>query len=106
MVALLPFPVEAESFAHAIRKFQRNIGNKKASHIESTLQELVDHVAATEPINLPLYNVTRRKTRAATSAFSCFYNSSWLTDTNKFPKTVTRFEELIADSQTMDSAFQ
>lgn len=105
-MVFLPLPVEAKSLACVIREFQHNTGNKKASHIKSTLQELVNYVAATEPINLLLLNIPKRKTRAAVSASSRFYNSSWLTDTDKFPEAVAHFKELIADSQTMDSFLQ
>lgn len=105
-MVFLPFPAEAKSLARAIRKFQYDTGNKKASRIESTLQELVDHIDATEPINLPLRNITRKKTRTAASASSYFYDSSWFIDTGKFPEAIARFEELIADSRTMDSALQ
>lgn len=105
----MAFPLlsaEAKSLAHAIHKFLRKTGNKKASHIKSTLQKLVNCIAATEAINSPLLNILKRKTKAAESAFSRFYNSSWLTDTDKFCTIVTRFEELIANSQIMDSFFQ
>ena len=105
-MAFLSLPAEAESLACAIHEFQHDISNKKASHIESTLQELVDRVAATEPINSPLLDVPKKKTRAAASASSRFYNSSWLTDTDKFPEAVARFKELIANSQVMDSSLQ
>lgn len=105
-MTFLPLPAEAKSLARAIRKFQRDTGNKKASCIESTMQELVNRVAATEPINLPFRDVTRRKTRAAAFASSHFYDSFWLTDTDKFLEAVARFEELIADSRTIDSTLQ
>ncbi len=105
-MALLSLPAEAESLARAIREFQRNTGHKKASRIESILQELVNRVAATEPVNPPRLDVPKRKTRAASSASSCFYNSSWLTNTDKFPEAVARFAEIIADSHTMDFSLQ
>lgn len=96
-MAFFPLPVEAKSLAHAICKFQYNTDNKKTSYIESILQKLVDCVAAIEPINFFLHNVVRTKIRAAASASFCFYNFSWLTNTDKFLEAIARFEELIAD---------
>ena len=105
-MALLSLPAEAESLARAIHEFQRNTGHRKASRVESTLQELVDRVAATEPINPPRVDVPKRKTRTASSTSCRFYDSSWFTDTDKFPEVVARFAELIADTHTMDSSLQ
>lgn len=34
------------------------------------------------------------------------YNSSWLTDPDKFPGAVSRFKEIIASSQVIDAFFQ
>lgn len=70
------------------------------------MQELVDPVAATEQINPPLFDIAQRKTRAAASAFPCFYDSSWLTDANKFLGAVACFKEVIANSKIIDSFFQ
>ncbi len=75
-MALLSLPAEAESLARAIREFQRNTGHKKASCIEFTLQELIDRMATTEPINPPCLNVLKRKMRAALSTSTPFYDSS------------------------------
>ena len=105
-MALFSLPAEAKSLARAIHEFQRDTGHKKAFCIKSTLQELVNRVAAIEPINPPRLDVPKRKTRAASSASSCFYDSSWLTNTDKFPEAVARFVEIIADSHTMDSSLQ
>ena len=105
-MALLSLPTEAESLARAIHEFQRDTGHKKPSRIESTLQELVDRVAATKPINLPRLDVRKRKTRAASSASSRFYDLSWLINTDKFPEAVARFVEIIADSHSMNSSLQ
>ncbi len=105
-MASLSLPAKAESLARAIHEFQRNIGNKKASRIESTLQELVDRIAATEPKNSPLLNVSKRKTRASASTSSRFYDSSWITNADKFSEAVARFEEVVANSRTMDSSLQ
>ena len=105
-MAFFSLPVEAKDLAHAIPKFQRETGNKKASRINSALQKLVDRVVAIKLINLPLLNVSKRKTRAATSTFSRFYNSSWLTNADKFPETVAHFKEITAHSQIMDSSLQ
>ena len=102
----LSLPAEAESLARAIHEFQRDTGNKKASRIDSILQRLVERVAATDPLSSPLLEALKRKTKAAASVFSCFYNPSWLTDTDKFPAAIARFEEIIADSQMMDSSLQ
>ena len=105
-MAFLSLSAEAKSLARAIHEFQHDTGNKKASHIDSALQELVDCVAATEPINSPLLGVSKRKTRAATSASSRFYDFSWLTNADKFPKAVARLKEITANSQVMDSSLQ
>lgn len=35
-----------------------------------------------------------------------FYDPSWLTDVDKFLAAVSRFEEIIANSQLMDSSLQ
>lgn len=105
-MAFRSLPAEAESLACAIHEFQLNTGNKKASCINPTLQELVNRVAATEPINRPLISVSKRKTRVATSASSRFYDSSWLTDADKFPRAVACFDEITANSQIKDSSFQ
>ncbi len=105
-MASLSLPAKAESLARAIHEFQRDTGNKKASCIESTLQELVDHIAATKPKKSPLLDVPKRKTRASASASSRFYDFSWITDPDKFPEAVARFEEVVANSRTMDSSLQ
>ncbi len=97
-------PAETESFAYTIHKFQRNTSNKKTSHIDPTLQKLVNCVADTELINPPLFDVSKKKTRAAAFASSRFYNSSWFTDADKFPEVVARFEEVMVISQVMDSS--
>ncbi len=105
-MALLSLPIETESLARAIHKFQCDIGNRKASCIKITLQELVNRVATTKPINPPFFDIPRRKTRAVVYASSRFYDSSWLTNADKFPETITRFKEVIANSQIMDSSLQ
>lgn len=105
-MVFLSLPAEVKSLAHAIYKFQRDIGNKKASCINFTLQELVNFVVSTKLINTPLFNISKRKTRAAASVSSQFYDSSWLTNVNKFLKAVVCFKEIIANSQVMDSFFQ
>lgn len=99
-------PVEAESVVCAIHKFQRNTVYKKTSCINSTLQELIDRIAATKPINLPLLDIPKRKLRITASASSRFYDSSWLTDVDKFLEIVTHFEEIIANSQNIDFALK
>ncbi len=103
-MAFFFFPAEAEDHARAIHEFQHDIGNKKASHIDSVLQELVNCVAAIELIDSLLFGISKRKTRAATSTSSCFYNSSWLTNADKFPKAVARLKEITANSQVIDSS--
>lgn len=105
-MAFYSHSVKVKSLAHAIHKFQHNTGNKKASCINFTLQELVNCVAATKPINLPLFDVSKRKTKVAVSASSCFYDFFWLTNTNKFPRVVAHFNKIIANSQIMDSSLQ
>lgn len=102
----LSLPVEAESFAQAIHKFQRDTGNKKASCIESTLQELINRIAATEPKNSPVLDILKNKTIASASTSSRFYDSSWIIDPDKFSGVVAHFEEVVANSGTMDSSFQ
>lgn len=59
-MAFLYFPAEAKSLIRTIYKFQRVTDNKKASRIESTLQKLINRVAATEPLGLPLL-VSKKK---------------------------------------------
>lgn len=103
-MAFFSLPTEAKRLARTIYKFPRNIGNKKASCIEFTLQELVDHIATIKPINPPLFDIFKRKTRAAASTSSCFYNSFWFTNADKFSKAIVCFEEIIANSQTIDSS--
>ena len=97
---------EAESLVHAIHEFQRYTSNKKASRIDSTLHKLVERIAITNSLNSRLLDASKRKTRAAASAFSCFYDPSWLTDIDKFPIAVARFEEIITNFQIMDSSLQ
>lgn len=63
-------------------------------------------MAATERVNRPCLDVLKRKMRAVLSTPSCFYNSSWLTNTDRFLEAVARFAEIIADSHTMDSSLQ
>ena len=105
-MAFFSLPAEVESLTRAIHEFQRDIGHKKASRIKSTLQELIDRVATTEPINPPHLDVPKRKTRTALCTSSRFYNSSWLTNTDKFLEAVACFAEIIADYHTMDSSLQ
>ena len=99
-------PAEAESLARAIYKFQGNINNKKASYINFNLQKLVNCVAANKLINLPLFNVSKRKIRVAISASSCFYDSFWLTDKDKFLGVVAYFNKITANFQIIDFFFQ
>ena len=105
-MASLSLPVEAESFARAIYEFQCNTGNKKASWIDSTLQRLVERVAASNLLSSPLLEAPKRKARAVASVSSRFYDPFWLMDTDKFPATVAHFEEIITNSQMMDSSLQ
>lgn len=63
-------------------------------------------MATTEPINFLRLNVLKKKTRIALSTFSCFYNSSWLTNIDRFLKAIANFAEIIADSYTIDFFFQ
>lgn len=63
-------------------------------------------MATIEPINPLRLDVPKRKPRAVLSASSCFYDLSWLTNTDKFLETVARFAEMIADSHAMDSSLQ
>lgn len=104
-MAFFSLPAEAESLTHIIYEFQHDTSNKKASHIDFALQELVDCIAAIEPINSLLLGVSKRKTRAAISAFSCFYDASWFTNADKFSKAVARLKEITANFQVMDSSF-
>lgn len=72
-MAFLYLPAEAKSLVRTIYKFQHDTDNKKASRIESTLQELINCVAATELLDLSLL-VSKKKTRVAVFASSHFYN--------------------------------
>ena len=47
----------------------------------------------------------KRPTRTAREP-SPSYNLSWLTDANKFPEAVSRFEEITANSKIMDFSLQ
>lgn len=105
-MAFFPFPAKAEIFARAIHEFQRNTGDKKTFRINSALQELINRVAAIKPRDSPLLDISKRRIRAAKSASSHFYDTSWLTDTDKFPKTVAHFKEITANSQIIDSCLQ
>lgn len=104
-MVFLSLSAEVKSPVRTIHEFQYDIGNKRAFRIKSTLQELVNRIAATEPINLPFLNIPKKKTRAAVSASSRFYDFSWFTDVDKFPKAVAYFMKIIANSQTMDFSF-
>ena len=97
--------IEAESLTHAIHEFQYDTSNKIAFCINLILKKLVDCVAATKLINPPLVSISKKKTRVATSASSYFYNSSWLTNVNKFPRTVAYFDKITANSQIIDFSF-
>lgn len=97
-MAFLSLLAETKNLARAIYEFQHDISNKQVSRIDATLQELVDRMAAIKLINPPLLDVPRRKTRASASASSRFYNSSWLTDLDKFLEAITRFKEVIPNS--------
>lgn len=105
-MAFFSLLAEAESFTHDIYKFQSDIGNKKASQIDSTLQKLIERIAIIGFLNLSLLNVSKRKIRTVASASSHFYDFSWLIDTDKFPVAVACFEKIIANSQIMESSLQ
>lgn len=98
-MSFLPLLGEVKSFARAIHKFQHDTGNKKTSCINSALQDFVDYVTATELKDLPLLDVFKKKTRAARSGSSRFYNTSWFIDIDKFPRAVARFGKIFANSQ-------
>lgn len=49
--------------------------------------------------------LSKRCTRAARGP-SPFYDSSWLTNIDKFPAAVSRFNEILADFQVIDSSLQ
>lgn len=89
-----------------MHKFQCDTNNKTASYINFALQEFVDRIAITKPINFPLLDVSNKKTKVATSASFHFYDSSLLIDIDKFSKAVFCFGEIITDSQVMDTFFQ
>lgn len=74
-MAFFPLLAKAKSLAHAIYKFQYNIGNKKTFYINLTSQNFVNCVASTKHKDLLLFDISKRKTRVARSASSCFYNS-------------------------------
>ena len=97
-MAFFSFLAEAKNPTCAIYKFQRDTGNKKVFCIDFTLQELINHIAATESINPSLLNISKKKIRAVASALPYFYNSSWLINTDKFLKAIARFEELMTNS--------
>lgn len=105
-MAFYSLPAETKSLARTIYKFKHNTGNKKAFCMDSTLQELVNCVAAIGPINPPLLDVPKKRIKVAASASSRFYDSSWLTDTDKFPRAVAHFDKIISNSQIMDFSLQ
>lgn len=70
------------------------------------LQDLIDCIAATKVKDPPLFDVSKKRTRATRSASSHFYDAFLLTDVDKFPKAVACFEEIAANSQIMDSSIQ
>lgn len=105
-VAFFSLPSEAESLACTIYEFQRNMGNKKASCIDSALHKLVNRLAAIMPINPHLLDVSKKKIRITAFASSRFYNSSYLIDRDKFPTTISRFKKITANFQGMDSSLQ
>ena len=75
-MAFFSLPAEVESLAHDIHKFQRNIDKKKAFGINFTLQRYVERVAIIKPLDLPLFDASKRKIRVAASVSSRFYNFS------------------------------
>ena len=105
-LAFHPSLTAAEGLARAIYKFQNDIGHKKASRIDPTLQDLVDRLSATDLGASLSSSLSRRVTRVARSASPRFYNSSWFINANAFPQTVARFEEIVARSRNMDSSIQ
>lgn len=105
-MAFFSLPAKAESLVHTIHEFQYDTSNKRVFLIEFILQAFVDRIAATEPINPPLLDIPKRKTRVAVSASSYFYDSSYLIDADMFFEVVIYFEEIIANSQTIDSSLQ
>lgn len=105
-LAFLPSSTEAESLARAIHKFQNNTGHRKASRINLALQDLVDRLAATDSKVSSSSSFSKRATRASRSASPRFYDSSWLINTDAFPRAVARLKEIVARSQSMDSSIQ
>lgn len=105
-MAFLSLLAEAKDLARAIYQFQRDMGNKKAFCINSILQKLVNRIATTKLFNLLHLDVPKRKTRVASSVSSRFYDYFWLTDPDKFSKIVARFEQIMANSQIIDSFLQ
>lgn len=105
-MAFLSFLAEAKSLAYTIHKFQCSTSNKKASRIDFVLQRLVDRIAITELLNFPLLDTLKKKIRVAASASSCFYDPSWLINTDKCPVAVAHFDKIITNFQVLDSFFQ
>lgn len=105
-MTFLSFSREAKSLAHNIYEIQYDTSNRKAFHIDLALQDLVNCVAATKSKDSPLLDIFKRRTRAAKSASSCFYDISWLTDVDKFPEAVAHFKKISTNFQIMDSSIQ
>ena len=97
-----PAESKAASFACAIAEFQQDTGRTKRSRIDPGLQTFVDSLV---PPFLLEPTPPKRRTRTAGEP-SPSYNSSWLTDTDKFPEAVSHFEEITANSKIMESSLQ
>ncbi len=85
-----------------IAEFQQDTGRTKRSRIDPGLQAFVDSLI---PPFLLEPALLKRHTRTAKEP-SPSYNPSWLTDADKFPAVVSRFEEITANSRVMDSSLQ
>ena len=97
-----PDESKAAFLARAIAEFQRDTGRTKCSRIDLGLQTFVDYF-------VPPFLLERTPPKQCTKTVKeplLSYDPSWLTDTNKFPEAVSRFEKITANSKIMDSSLQ
>lgn len=92
---------EIVSLTRMIAEFQRDTGRTKRSRIDPGLQAFVDFLIPLFLLELALLKCRTKIARESSSS----YDLSWLTDADKFPTTISRFEEITA-SLAMDSTIQ
>ncbi len=98
------FPTEskAASLTRAIAEFQRDTGRTKRFRINPDLQAFVNSLLSLLLLKPALPKCCTRATREPLPSYDC----SWLIDPDKFPAAMSRFEEIIANSQVIDTSLQ